>query len=229
MVDRWIGRILQKIDDLELWDDTIVMVTSDHGMSIGEHNRTGKSNISDSDDRFWPVYPEIGHVPFLVAGGDVPQAQSLDLIAQSIDILPTAAELAGVSLHPAHPLDGRSFASTILTGGKKHREFAVTGCFALPSGESGLAPREACTPFVVTDEWGYAPIGPDGTAELYDIRSDPLAAKNVLDENLQIAEDLQTLLREHLLLHGASQGVADMWNSLASGSADGGVWAVDYP
>ena len=67
IVDRWIGRVLQKIDDLSLWDNTVVIVTSDHGMSIGEHGRTGKSNISDGDDRYWPLYPEIGHVPFLVS------------------------------------------------------------------------------------------------------------------------------------------------------------------
>jgi len=69
LVDRWLGRVLQKLDDLELWDETIVLITSDHGMSLGEHNRTGKSNIHEADPRYWPLYPEIGHVPFLVAGG----------------------------------------------------------------------------------------------------------------------------------------------------------------
>ena len=51
LVDRHIGSILQKIDDLALWDDTVVIVTSDHGTSIGEHDRTGKSNINDADDK----------------------------------------------------------------------------------------------------------------------------------------------------------------------------------
>ncbi|MCJ7738569.1 MAG: sulfatase [Anaerolineae bacterium] len=229
LVDRWIGRILQKIDDLELWEDSIVVVTSDHGMSIGEHGRTGKSNISDPDDRFWPIYPEIGHVPFLIAGGDVPHAQSLDLIAQPIDIVPTVAELAGLSLQPTHPLDGRSFANAILAGDNRHREFAVTGCFAQPAAESGSVPREACTPFVVTQEWGYAPIGPDGAPELYDIRRDPLACENLIVDNLEVAEGLQALLREHLLVHGASKDTADLWRPLESGNGDRGVWAVDYP
>ncbi|PJB62956.1 MAG: hypothetical protein CO095_17410, partial [Armatimonadetes bacterium CG_4_9_14_3_um_filter_58_7] len=31
LVDRWVGRVLQKIDDLQLWDDSIVVVHSDHG------------------------------------------------------------------------------------------------------------------------------------------------------------------------------------------------------
>ncbi|MDE0007601.1 MAG: sulfatase-like hydrolase/transferase, partial [Gammaproteobacteria bacterium] len=95
MVDRHLGRVLQKIDDLMLWDDTIVVVTSDHGTSLGEHNRTGKSNISDHDDRYWPIYPEVGHVPFLIGGGEVPPGASLHMLAQPQDILPTIAEFAG--------------------------------------------------------------------------------------------------------------------------------------
>ena len=42
--------ILEEIRSSELWNNTVVIVTTDHGMSIGEHGRTGKSNISDDDD-----------------------------------------------------------------------------------------------------------------------------------------------------------------------------------
>jgi arylsulfatase A-like enzyme len=73
LVDRWIGRILPKIDDLQLWDETIVAITSDHGSSLGEPNRTGKSSIDDGEERCWPIYPKVGHVPFRLAGGDVPK------------------------------------------------------------------------------------------------------------------------------------------------------------
>ena len=113
LVDRWIGRILQKIDDVSLWEDTVVVITTDHGMSIGEHNRTGKSNISDDDERYWPLYPEIGHVPFLVAAPDVPKGKSLSLFAQPMDFLPTACDLASVEIEPPEPIDGRSFAVVV--------------------------------------------------------------------------------------------------------------------
>ena len=89
LVDRHLGRVLQKVDDLDLWDDTVVIVTSDHGTSLGEHNRTGKSNICDTDARFWPLYPEVSHVPFLIAGGDIPRGASLDILGQPVDVLPT--------------------------------------------------------------------------------------------------------------------------------------------
>ena len=165
LVDRHIGRILQKVEDLELWDDTLVVVLSDHGMSIGEHARTGKSNIDPKDERYWPTYPEINHEMFLIAGGDVPQGQRLDLIAQPMDILPTLCELAGVTLDPPKPFEGRSFAAAVLKGDAQHREYAVTGCHI--GARDGSVPRRATTPFLVTERWGYAPVGEYGRPELF--------------------------------------------------------------
>ena len=62
---------------------------SDHGMSIGEHGRTGKSNITAEDIRYWPIYPEIGHAILMVAGGEIPSGNRLEAIVQPIDLLPT--------------------------------------------------------------------------------------------------------------------------------------------
>ena len=36
-------------------------------ITCGKHNRTGKSNINDGDDRCWPLYPEIARLPCLIA------------------------------------------------------------------------------------------------------------------------------------------------------------------
>jgi len=40
-----------KIDDMGLWENSVVVFTTDHGMYLGEHNRTGKSNIYKGDER----------------------------------------------------------------------------------------------------------------------------------------------------------------------------------
>ncbi|MEC9379255.1 MAG: sulfatase, partial [Candidatus Latescibacterota bacterium] len=56
LVNKWIGYLLDKVDDLGLFEDTVIAFTSDHGMFLGEHNRTGKSNIDRADDRIWPLY-----------------------------------------------------------------------------------------------------------------------------------------------------------------------------
>lgn len=226
LVDRWIGRVLQKVDDLGLWEDTIVAVTSDHGMSIGEHARTGKSNIHASDERYWPLYPEIGHVPFLLAGGDVPAGQSLDMFGLPIDILPTLAELAGASLEPPRELQGLSFAGAVRSGTPRHREYAISGCHLQPT--TGAPPRKAPTPFVTTKRWGYAPVGAYGRPELYDLPADPLAAVDVAADHPDVCAELHDLLLAHLAAHGASESCLELWRSAGSQPGGGGRWALDY-
>jgi arylsulfatase A-like enzyme len=227
LVDRWIGRVLQKIDDLRLWPDTIVAVTSDHGMSLGEHGRTGKSNIHPRDERYWPIYPEIGHVPFVIAGGDIPEGRSLDTIAQPIDILPTLCELAGVTVEAEQPLEGRSFAQAVLNGTSQHREYAVSGCHVRSQGAT--PPRKAVTPFLVTDRWGYAPVGAYGRPELYDLNVDPLAANDMAAAKGQLVDKLHELFLAHLSAHGASEAFLSLWARRQENGAAGGAWAIDYP
>jgi arylsulfatase A-like enzyme len=226
LVDRWIGRILQKVDDLEMWDETILMITSDHGMSLGEHGRTGKSNIHPQDPRFWPIYPEIGHVPFLIAGGAVPQGQSLDLLAQPIDILPTIQELAGVGLGPEQPFDGRSFAACVLEGSLEHRDYVVSGSHLLPEDVAAVEGSKPVTPFLVTGRWGYAPVGPEGAPELYDLDVDPLASEDLAAQHEDVVTELHRLLIEHLRAHRAPDAVMDLWRS---GPGVAGRSAIDYP
>ena len=224
VVDRWLGRVLQKIDDLQLWDDTIVVVTSDHGMSVGEHERTGKSNIHDADERYWPIYPEIGHTPFLIAGGDVPRAKSLDILVQPMDLLPTVCELAGAEVKPPKAFDGKSFAGPVLSGKGAHRDCVVSGCCVRAKGDQ--RPRKAVTPFLVTKQWGYAPVGPYGRRELYDLTSDPLAAKDVAAENADAVAEMHGVFLDHLKQHDASQEFLALWGDAKEGE---GSWAIDYP
>lgn len=113
LVDRWVGRVFQKINDLMLWDDTIMILTADHGMSLGEHNRTRKSNINPGDDRCWPLYPEIAHLPFLIAAPDLEGGRTVDSTLQVPDILPTVFDLAGLELEPPQAFHGRSFAPVL--------------------------------------------------------------------------------------------------------------------
>ena len=208
LVDRHLGRILQKIDDLALWDDSIVIVTSDHGTSLGEHNRTGKSNICDHDERYWPIYPEVGHVPFLIAGGDIPRGKSLDMLAQPIDIQPTLSDLAGVGLEPPEAFEGRSFATALLESRPDHRDLAVTGTFVRPGADARL-PAKCVTPWVTDGRWGFAPIGASGSPELYDIVDDPFTENDVAGANPDAIRDLRDGLVAHLRQHDASQGLID--------------------
>ncbi len=211
LVDRHIGRILQKLDDLRLWEETIVVVTSDHGTSIGEHNRTGKSNICDHDERYWPIYPEVGHVPFIIAGGAIPQGQNLSLIAQPIDILPTLSDLAGFDTSQTRaPIEGRSFAAALQQEGCEHRELAVTATHVVPD-ENGDCPKRCVSPFIVNERWGYAPVGHSGTPELYDLSEDPVATQDVAAIHSNVVEEMDRKLEEFMKDHNAPAETIECW------------------
>ncbi|MBN2391295.1 MAG: sulfatase-like hydrolase/transferase [Anaerolineae bacterium] len=193
LVDRWVGRIFQKVDDMGLWDNTIVIFTTDHGMSLGEHNRTGKSNINDNDDRRWPLYADVAHIPFLIAAPGLAGGRAVDLLAQPVDILPTLLDLTGLDVTPPVPFHGQSFASALRgeTQSPLH-DFVITGSHLRK--RDGAIPHTAVTPVLYTEKWAYAPIGPDSERELFDLDADPLTETNVITDHLAVAADLHANL-----------------------------------
>jgi arylsulfatase A-like enzyme len=194
LADRWIGRVLQKIDDLELWDNSVVVFTSDHGMSLGEHNRTGKCHVLPKIEGWrtlcWVTYPEIAHVPLMIAAPDLEGGRTVDAIVQPPDILPTLLDLAGVEVDPPEPFHGRSFAP-MLRGEPQEmlHEFAVTSaCLLRP--DRSAPPVNITTPMLYTDRWAYAPIGADGRPELFDLDVDPYAERSVAGEQPKVIREL---------------------------------------
>ncbi|MBN1876499.1 MAG: sulfatase [Anaerolineae bacterium] len=197
LIDRWVGRIFEKIDDLGLWENSIVIFTTDHGMSLGEHDRTGKSNINDSDDRRWPLYPEIAHIPFLIVVPGMSGAREVELLAQPADILPTLLDLAGLDITPPDPFHGHSFAPALRGEAQPPlREVAI--CASHLRKYEGAIPATAVTPVLYTKQWAYAPIGPYSVRELYDLSRDPYAETNCAAEHPNIVETLHTCLIEWL-------------------------------
>jgi len=197
LVDRWVGRILQKIEDLGLWDNSVVMFTTDHGMSLGEHNRTGKSNINERDERYWPIYPEIAHIPLLVAAPGVEGGEVVDALLQPVDILPTLIALAGLEIQSPEPIHGCSFAS--LLGGESGnggRDMVISGSYLRSDG--GKIPAGAVTPVVYTRQWAYVPVGSEGEIELYQIQRDPCATTNVAQDHGQVAREMHGKLTQWL-------------------------------
>ena len=202
LVDRWVGRVIQKIDDLDLWDNSIVIFTTDHGMSLGEHNRTGKSNINAGDDRCWPIYPEIAHIPFLIAAPGLTGGKTVDALIQPPDILPTLLDLAGITVHPPEPLHGVSFAP-LLRGESDEpiRDCAIASAFFRHTPDE--EPHGWETPVLYTDKWAYVPIGMTGSRELYDLKTDPYAETDLADQYPKIVEQLHRKLLDWLTDIGA--------------------------
>ncbi|MCZ6675073.1 MAG: sulfatase-like hydrolase/transferase [Verrucomicrobia bacterium] len=98
-MDTQVGKIFDKLTELELWDNTIVIFASDHGYHLGEHAWWNKVTVFEQGARA----PFIAWVP----GKTSPGTRTSSLI-EFVDLYPTLAELCG--LNPPHALDGKSFA-----------------------------------------------------------------------------------------------------------------------
>jgi arylsulfatase A-like enzyme len=103
---------------LGLLENTVVMVTSDHGHSIGDHNYVGK--------RGYPSRPEVLDIPLFVHHPEgIGAGMRSDLWLQHHDISAQILEFAG--LEPAQPLDGRPFLRVAVDGGPPLRDHVTVG------------------------------------------------------------------------------------------------------
>lgn len=97
LVDAWVGKLLGRLDDLGLRDDTVVIFTTDHGFYHGEHGLMGKSIISDEFSCAVPLYDEVARIPLFVRGPGLAPGRR-QALAQPPDLMPTILDLAGVEI-----------------------------------------------------------------------------------------------------------------------------------
>lgn len=120
MTDVWVGKLLDKLDELALWDDLMVIFTTDHGTLLGEHDFWMKN--------FMPVYHEIARIPLVVRlPGDAHAGRRLSTLTQTIDVMPTILDYHQSGI-PPH-VQGKSLLKAI--DGGKLREDAILGYFGM--------------------------------------------------------------------------------------------------
>lgn len=191
LVSKHVGRVLRTMKDVGIWDDTLVLFTTDHGMYLGEHDRTGKSNLSDLDERGeWPLYEEITRIPLAIRGPGLGRGRTKAL-AQPVDVVPTLLDLAGLS--GAMDVHGESLVP-ILKGSAS--ETSRRYAFSAAAPFAGEGPGWA----TVTDsdgKWTYLAGGrPEEGPELYHTADDPGQLRNVIGENADVAREMDESLRE---------------------------------
>ncbi|HLL88368.1 MAG TPA: sulfatase-like hydrolase/transferase [Tepidisphaeraceae bacterium] len=82
MTDRWCGKLLDKLDQLGLFDDTLIVFTTDHGTLLAEHGYWMKN--------YMPIYNEIVRIPLIVKlPGNARAGGRCGHFSQSIDVMPT--------------------------------------------------------------------------------------------------------------------------------------------
>ena len=116
MIDHWFGHLLQAIDEAGLRSSTAVVLCTDHGHYLGEHDLFGKPGA--------PIYSELGRIPMLIRWPGRGQ-RDVDALTTSVDLHATIADLFGVTVD--HPTHGRSLLPLIEGTAASVRELALFG------------------------------------------------------------------------------------------------------
>lgn len=119
MTDYWLGKFLDKMDALNLWEDTNLILTTDHGHLLGEHGYWAKNYMFD--------YQELVHIPLIMCTPETAfQNKRVSALTQTIDLMPTIMELHNAE-NPGH-VHGKSLLH-LLQNDKKHHDAVIYGYF----------------------------------------------------------------------------------------------------
>lgn len=167
MCDRWFGYLMESLRVLGLLDNTMVILTSDHGHSLGDRGYIGK--------RGYPSMPEVYDVPLLIRLPKAAYAGTHSAIfVQHHDLAALILEAAEVT--PPTPLDGLPFLDDALSGRPGRRGHVTVGW--------------GSTPTVITARWWFN-CKADGTGVLlYDLGNPDPFSCNVADAHPDIVEGL---------------------------------------
>jgi uncharacterized sulfatase len=182
-MDAQVGRVLEALDRLNLWDDTIVIFISDHGWLLGEHGLWQKMHL----------FEESARVPMIIAAPNrKAPGKACDRVVELVDLYPTVADLCGVKL--AHKVDGLSLAKHLDDPALPFKKGAYTQVTRGAPKKDGFMGRSVRTERWRYNEWDDGKKG----VELYDHQTDPKEHKNLAkDPNYaKVVNELKTLLRE---------------------------------
>ena len=194
MVDRWVGRLLDRLKSLGMWEKTIIVFTSDHGYYFGEHGFFGKSRHTDRGMWASPFYQEITRVPLLIYIPGM-KPRKVGAMVSLVDIMPTLLKLA--EIEAPEVVHGKSLVPLIRGERDNIREFVVTSSFPWNPGEDSRIVdnwirlvHEPHFSTVTTPKWTFLYSTGNTQAQLYDVENDPKELHSVIKENWQVAKDL---------------------------------------
>jgi arylsulfatase A-like enzyme len=186
-IDHWVGKILDKLKELELAENTLVIFVSDHGEMLGAHGMRGKFNF----------YEESVRVPFVIRyPGKIDPAQTISTPVSILNIFPTVLDYAGLTHIPT---DGYSLRGVMEGTEAPKYDFAVS--------EWQWKNKNVPSIMIRTDRWKLMTTHRSGGRNvevLYDLKKDPMELNNLLGTNperfnyAEIAEELRSKLEAYL-------------------------------
>jgi arylsulfatase A-like enzyme len=129
MIDHHFGRLLDELDEQDLWDTTAVIVCTDHGHYLGERRAAGAPGEDATDIWGKPAIPQfepLGHTPLMVHWpGTSPRR--IDALTTNVDINATIADAFGVEV--SHRTHGQSMVPLLTGTSDAIRDWAIGGVY----------------------------------------------------------------------------------------------------
>ncbi len=119
LVDRQLGQLLDVMDRHNLWRNTLVIFTTDHGTYNGDHGRLGKNQTHAHDS--------IAHIPFIIAHPEWGRGERRSQLVQLVDIYPTVLAAMGRETPPNR--HGVNLLPVLKDASAPTRDFAISGYF----------------------------------------------------------------------------------------------------
>ena len=172
LVDTHAGRILQALKDSNLWDDTLIVFTSDHGDMMGAHRLIAKG----------VMYEEAIRVPMLIKMPQQNQQKLIKGAMSHIDLLPTVLDILGADI--PEKLPGKSLKQSMQAESPilKDDVFIEWNSATVEGNaiEGGDCERTVITP----DGWKYV-CSPMGEHILFNLKEDPFETVNLYEKYAQ--------------------------------------------
>ncbi|MBL7005536.1 MAG: sulfatase-like hydrolase/transferase [Spirochaetia bacterium] len=182
-MDNNIGRILSKLDNLGLRENTMIIFSSDNGFSCGHHGFWGKGNGT------FPInmYDNSIKVPFIISHpGRISPDTTVDGLVSQYDFFPFLLDYLGLPKITDSGFPGKSFLSQLTDSSDKGNDTVV------------VYDEYGPVRMIRTKEWKYIHRYPFGNNELYNVKDDPDERINVIDDisGRAVVEELRSSLAQ---------------------------------
>ena len=178
--DEMIKDLLNKIDNLDLLQNTLVIVTADHGDEFLEHG-----DISHKPK----LYNELLHIPLIFYSPSLSAGVRIDTTVSLLDLGPTILEILGI--RKPNQWIGESLLPLIL-GNKRSDRLVISEVAFPPSGRKVS---------IIISPWKYivTKAGDKDTYELYNLKEDPRELNNLSNKMPKLVKEFSKIASRHIL------------------------------
>lgn len=174
LCDKWLGWFLDKLKDMGMMDDTMIIFTTDHGEPFNEHGFIKKAEPG--------LYEELTHIPLLIRHPKgIGAGQKFDAMVETTEVFPTVLDAFGVKIPKR--IHGKSLLPMMRGEEEKLRDYAYMGYF-----------KQSWR--VSDQEWAFHMSLMGKPNELYNLKEDPMEQVNLAEKEPAKAMELELELRK---------------------------------